>query len=823
MSTNVFVGFDPYVAWLSVRSEQRPLDPYQLLNLESCEQNPTRINAAIIRQRQSLESFRAGAKAAAWEAIRDELEAAVRMLSHSDSKEILDASIQRKSALRNKKSNGVRASAGPTIVCRHCSKQNTSERKFCGGCGSSLWDVCGGCEAEVPVDERFCGICGSNLQAAVASELKQALATLESAKQLRQLLRFDEALYALRKLAKSPDPRLDAAIEDALTLIRDIERELADRRALAADALERAQMLLSGHAYEGAFSELDDVPEQFRTPEILAVRAEAHAKRQEITTLSAEIRDDLDNKRVNELLPKLERLLTLKPNHTQAMKLAGEMRDRLQLAGKKRLGEHRYGEALELLRSIPSFVRTPEIDKFTDHAEELYWLQSDLRLAPLANTTLLEIAERLLKVAPGNQEAARQKDQLQQRLQQPSTNARQRVPSWAAVPKRTHVGWPIDWLNGAQSISTPDKAHADALHAQPGQFFVALGLALHGLGKGVVDIDLMPEEKTNVFTQFKSMLKKKSAKAAWGIDFNTYGLRAVKLTADGKDGAPQVAAIVGYKHRKVLSQPDAELERGVLATETLRSFLDQHSLSDARVVVNMPGQKLIGRFFDMPPVELKKVHDTAQFEARHQIPMALESLSWDYDLITASGNHAETAEARRTVIVAGRDFHIQERLALLKEVAITPDVLQSDCVALHNFLIHEFFGPREQLATVASHDAVVAIDVGAECTNLVISSPSVFWFRTFNIAGDNFTEPLVRNFKLTYTQAELLKREPHRARKLSQLYAIFDPLLDNLASEINKSLDAFLKLYPDQTLSRIYGVGGGFQLHGLLRRLRSGK
>jgi Tfp pilus assembly PilM family ATPase len=106
---------------------------------------------------------------------------------------------------------------------------------------------------------------------------------------------------------------------------------------------------------------------------------------------------------------------------------------------------------------------------------------------------------------------------------------------------------------------------------------------------------------------------------------------------------------------------------------------------------------------------------------------------------------------------------------------------------------------------------------------MIIASPSVHWFRSLTIGGDQITAALVKQFKLTHAQAELLKREPHRARRMSQLYAVIDPLLESLVSEINRSLDTFQQLYPDQTISRVYGSGAGFPLHGLWRTLRQGK
>ena len=41
--------------------------------------------------------------------------------------------------------------------------------------------------------------------------------------------------------------------------------------------------------------------------------------------------------------------------------------------------------------------------------------------------------------------------------------------------------------------------------------------------------------------------------------------------------------------------------------------------------------------------------------------------------------------------------------------------------------------------------------------------------------------------------------------------------------ELERSLTNCHKLYPDHPVQRIFGLGGGFQMHGLLRHLRFGR
>lgn len=827
MSQQVLLGFDPYVAWLGIRDENRPLNPYQLLGIPLLESNQSKINAAATRQRRNLDGFRTGANPDAWEQVRDEIEAAVKKLTNSDAKAVLDASIIRKQALqRGRQSSGERAPAGPTICCKKCSKENPSQRRFCGDCGTVLWGQCGSCGAEVPVDEKFCGICGANLLASASAELEQAKQTLDEIKALREKMEYDGAIYAARKLAKTHDPRLNDVAEEALAMIDDMQEEIVSREQAAADALERARTLISGYAYEGAIAELHDVPPRFVTEEIKQVLNDALGRRNEILVLSGEIREAIEQKRTGELLPKIERLLALKPNHEQAQKIAEQLRDRMLITAKKRLIEHKYPEAIELLHQIPSFVRTADVDKLLDQAEEFQWLAESLRLSPVADQTLQELADRYIKLAPTNENATKTSQKIVEKRAQPlPADPRQRYAPWGFVPKTTLLNWPVDWLTGCQNFKVDNAAHAALLQEHPGRFFIAMGLALQGLDKAPLDLNLIPDEKKGFsLKQFSSMLRKRGAKAAWGIDVNASSLKAIKLVREDKEGGIAIAEAVFIKHRKLLSQPDAELERGLIMAETLKDFLGKYKLDDARVVVNMPAHKMLGRFFDLPAVELKKVPDAVEYETRHQLPIALDELYWDWSLVAAR-ELAEHEETRRVVVIAGRDYHVNDRLAALREAGLKPDILTLDCIALHHFVLHEFFGldPKQKTVAADSHDAVVTLDVGAECSNLVISSPSVHWFRTFNIGGDQFTEPLVKQFRLTYGQAELLKREPFRARRMSQLYATFDPLFASLGAEINRSLDTFQKLFPDQTLSRIYGVGGGFALHGLWRYLRHGK
>jgi Tfp pilus assembly PilM family ATPase len=183
----------------------------------------------------------------------------------------------------------------------------------------------------------------------------------------------------------------------------------------------------------------------------------------------------------------------------------------------------------------------------------------------------------------------------------------------------------------------------------------------------------------------------------------------------------------------------------------------------------------------------------------------------------------------RVALQAIKSFHAEQLLAIAREAGLNIDILQSDCTALHNFATYEFFGKagesqEEDKTTKEEHaEAIAMLDVGTHGSNLVISSPTLVWFRSIGVGGDAFTSDLLKPFRLTRAQAETLKRKPSSARRISQVYKAMEPTLSYLVEDVQRSVQSCLKLFPHVVIRRMFGVGGGFALHGLMRRLRYGR
>ncbi len=90
-------------------------------------------------------------------------------------------------------------------------------------------------------------------------------------------------------------------------------------------------------------------------------------------------------------------------------------------------------------------------------------------------------------------------------------------------------------------------------------------------------------------------------------------------------------------HAKILSQPDAKPDE--LIAQALQTFLSRNQVKGDAIVVSVPGQTALARFISLPPVDQTKIHEIVKYEAKQQIPFALEDVIWDYQVL-GSGESA---------------------------------------------------------------------------------------------------------------------------------------------------------------------------------------
>ncbi len=293
-----------------------------------------------------------------------------------------------------------------------------------------------------------------------------------------------------------------------------------------------------------------------------------------------------------------------------------------------------------------------------------------------------------------------------------------------------------------------------------------------------------------------------TAKTVWGIDIGHCALKALKLSGD--ETGLRVESFDIIEHPQILSQPDAD--RDQLIRNALEQFLARNEVVGSTVAISVPGQTSFTRFVKLPPVESRKIPDIVRFEAEQQIPFPIEEVIWQWQ--TFEDPDSPDVEVG---IFAMKRADIESVLGHFRQVALDVDVVQMAPLSLYNFMVYD--------DQTADEPATLLADVGADTTDLVVADGARIWTRTIQIGGNNFTEALVRAFKLSFAKAEKLKRTAASSKYARQIFQAMRPVFADLVQEIQRSIGYYTSLHRETRFKKLVGLGNGFRLPGLQKFL----
>ena len=308
--------------------------------------------------------------------------------------------------------------------------------------------------------------------------------------------------------------------------------------------------------------------------------------------------------------------------------------------------------------------------------------------------------------------------------------------------------------------------------------------------------------------------------AVWGIDIGQCAIKALRCRPHETDADRIVVEAFDYiEYPKLLSQPDAEPEE--LVSDALKTFLSRNEIKGDRIAMSVPGQSGLARFIKLPPVESKKIPDIVKYEARQQIPFALEDVVWDYEALAGGSQEEGFALETEIGLFAMKRDQVATALEPLKNAGIDVDHIQLAPLSVYNFtcfdLLDELndaeFDPASQPAST------VILSIGVDTTDLVITNGYRVWQRNIPIGGSHFTKALTKELKLTFTKAEHLKRNATKAEDPKSVFQAMRPVFSDLVAEVQRSIGFFTSNNRNTELGRVVTIGNAMKLPGLQRYL----
>ena len=305
--------------------------------------------------------------------------------------------------------------------------------------------------------------------------------------------------------------------------------------------------------------------------------------------------------------------------------------------------------------------------------------------------------------------------------------------------------------------------------------------------------------------------------SVWALDIGQAALKALKLVPGDEPDKILAEAFDFIEYPKILSQPDAEPEE--LVREAISTFLGRNEVKGSKVAIAVSGQAGLVKFVKLPPVEKSRIPDVVKFEARQQIPFALEEVIWDYQKIgAADGAEAEDFEMVEIGLFAMKKDQINRAILPLKMAGIEVDFIQMAPIALYNYIA--FDDPPPQDGDGAEPTSYVVLDMGVDNTDLIITDGTRIWQRNVPIGGNHFTRALTKELKQTFAKAEHLKRNATKAQDPRAVFSAMRNVFSDFANEVNRSMGFYSSVNRGAKIGKIIGLGNGFKLPGLIKFLQ---
>ena len=194
----------------------------------------------------------------------------------------------------------------------------------------------------------------------------------------------------------------------------------------------------------------------------------------------------------------------------------------------------------------------------------------------------------------------------------------------------------------------------------------------------------------------------------------------------------------------------------------------------------------------------------------------MKDVNIDTQILNPEANDA-TGQMDVLLVAAKKDM-INDYTTVVSEAGLAPVVVDVDAFAVQNS-----FNVNYQLP---DKETVVLINAGASVVNInIISNGITVFTRDVTIGGNQFTEEIQKQLNVSYEEAEALKigggRQDTDAVVPQEVERVMGSVAEQVAGEIQRSLDFYAGTAADANFSRVYLSGGTAKIPALFKTIES--
>ncbi len=179
--------------------------------------------------------------------------------------------------------------------------------------------------------------------------------------------------------------------------------------------------------------------------------------------------------------------------------------------------------------------------------------------------------------------------------------------------------------------------------------------------------------------------------------------------------------------------------------DTILNGLAKLNYKERFVVTSLKGEAVNLRFITFPLMSRSKLLNVLKLEIDKYLPFKREEVIFDVEIL-------KREKRKMSVLIVGtKNFIVEERLSIIKEIGLEPYLITTDSLAL----IEAF--KRSKLYKT---ETIALLDVGYSLSKLILIEKGMpFFSREIKIGDSQFLTSLCERFNIDEEKAQELKKE----------------------------------------------------------------
>lgn len=298
-------------------------------------------------------------------------------------------------------------------------------------------------------------------------------------------------------------------------------------------------------------------------------------------------------------------------------------------------------------------------------------------------------------------------------------------------------------------------------------------------------------------------------KPLFGMEIGHGSMKVMQVATDlpkvgGKRHKPRLIGY-GFAAFDTASQKDGVVTQPEIVAKAALELFRHNLIGDIttkRVAIAIPAYRTFTRSLRLPNLKPKELDEAVQLEAEQYIPLALNDLCLDYEIIRRSEDSTE-------LFVAATPRDIVESYLDLARI-----------LGLEAVLIEPTLGALGRLFSLDSQSDVPAIiiNLGSVSSDISIFDRQVVVTGTVQGGGEDFTRSIQEKLGVSLREAALIKTRYglRVSKKQSEIKEALGPILQEIVKEIRRMMRYHGERYgASRPIEQVITLGGGANMPGL--------